>query len=255
MSGATGSAHGLAYYKPRPEATLRLFCFPYAGGSALVYRQWADRLPRQVEVCPVQLPGRGHRLDEAPVRRMSPLAALVAREIRPLLDKRFAFYGHSMGATLAFEVARLLRREGAPQPSHLFASARRAPQVPRDADAPTYDLPDSELIEELRRLNGTPPEVFAEPDLLKMMLPLIRADFEVTQTYAYEDEPPLDCAITVYGGLEDQGVRRENLEAWRAQTTAPRAVRLFPGDHFFINTNRDLLLQTLARDLYQYRLL
>ncbi|HLM58380.1 MAG TPA: alpha/beta fold hydrolase [Pyrinomonadaceae bacterium] len=254
MSGATGSVHGLAYYKPRPEATLRLFCFPYAGGSALVYRQWADRLPRQVEVCPVQLPGRGHRLGEVPVNRMAPLVALVAREIRPLLNKRFAFFGHSMGATTAFEVARLLRRERAPQPSHLFISARRAPQVP-NPDPPTYNLPESELIEDLRRLNGTPPEVFDEPDLLKMMLPLIRADFEVTQTYAYGEEPPLDCPITVYGGLGDRGVKRENLDAWCTQTTAPCAVRLFPGDHFYINANRELLLQTLTRDLHQYRLL
>ncbi len=255
MAGATSSVHGLAYYKPRPEAILRLFCFPYAGGSALIYRQWADRLPPQVEVCPVQLPGRGHRLGETPVRRMAPLVALIALEIRPLLNKRFAFFGHSMGATIAFEVARLLRREGAPQPSHLFISARRAPQVLLDADPPTYNLSESELIEDLRRLNGTPPEVFDSPDLLKMMLPVIRADFEATQTYTYEEEPPLDCPITVYGGLQDHGVRRENLDAWCAQTTAPCAVRLFPGDHFFINAKSDLLLQTLARDLYRYRLL
>ena len=122
-------------------------------------------------------------------------------------------------------------------------------------DPSTYNLPDSELIEDLRRLNGTPPEVFDEPDLLKMMLPLIRADFEVTQAYTYEEEPPLDCPITVYGGLGDHGVKRENLDAWCTQTTAPCAVRLLPGDHFFVNTNRDLLLQTLTCDLYQYRLL
>jgi medium-chain acyl-[acyl-carrier-protein] hydrolase len=203
----------------------------------------------------VQLPGRGHRLGEAPVSRMAPLVALIARELRPFLNKRFAFFGHSMGAAIAFEIARLLRRERAPQPSHLFISARRAPQVLRDPDSLTYNLPEAELIEDLRRLNGTPPEFFDEPDVLKVMLPLIRADFEVTQTYTYEEEPPLDCPITVYGGLQDDGVKRENLDAWCTQTTAPCAVRLFPGDHFFINTKRDLLLQTLTRDLYQYRLL
>ncbi|HEV2864405.1 MAG TPA: alpha/beta fold hydrolase [Pyrinomonadaceae bacterium] len=254
MSGATGAAHGLAYYKPRPEATLRLFCFPYAGGSALIYRQWADQLPPQVEVCAVQLPGRGHRIREAPLSRMAPLAALLARDIRPLLDKPFAFFGHSMGATISFELARLLRRDGAPQPSHLFVSGRSAPQVP-DTDPPTYDLPEPEFIEHLRRLNGTPPEVFDEPDLLRVMLPLVRADFEVIQTYAYEEEPPLDCPITVYGGLLDGEVKREHLDAWCAQTKAPCAMRLFPGDHFFINANRDLLLQTLTRDLYEHRLL
>jgi medium-chain acyl-[acyl-carrier-protein] hydrolase len=185
---------------------------------------------------------------------MAPLVASVAREMRPLLNKRFAIFGHSMGATMAFEIARLLRRERAPQPSHLFISGRRAPQVP-DPDPPTYNLSEPELIEDLRTLNGTPPEVFNEPELLKVMLPLIRADFEVIQTYTYEEEPPLDCPITVYGGLQDQGVTREYLNAWRTQTTALCAVRIFPGDHFFINTKRELLLQTLTRDLYQYRLL
>jgi medium-chain acyl-[acyl-carrier-protein] hydrolase len=159
-----------------------------------------------------------------------------------------------MGATIAFEIARLLRREGGPQPSHLFLSGRRAPQV-TDTDPPTYNMPEPELIEDLRRLNGTPPEVFDEPDLLSVMLPLIRADFEVIQTYDYEEEPALDCPITVYGGLQDQEVKRENLYAWCAQTTAPCGVRLFPGDHFFINANRELLLQTLTRDLYEHRLL
>lgn len=253
MSRAIASVHSLAYYKPKPEATFRLFCFPYAGGSALIYRHWADYLPPQVAVCPVQLPGRGHRLCEVPLSRMTPLVAIVAQEIRPLLNGPFAFFGHSMGAIIAFEMARLLRRDGAPQPSHLFVSGRSAPQVP-DTDPPTYNLPEPELLEDLRRLNGTPPEVFNEPTMLKMMMPLIRADFEVIQTYTYAEEPALDCPITVYGGLQDQGIKRENLDAWSAQTTAPCAVRLFPGDHFFINATRELLLQTLTRDLYEHRL-
>jgi medium-chain acyl-[acyl-carrier-protein] hydrolase len=254
MSVASASIHGLAYYKPRLEATFRLFCFPYAGGSALIYRQWANHLPRQVEVCPVQLPGRGHRLREAPLNRMSPLVEVVAQQIRELSGQPFAFFGHSMGATIAFEIARLLRRERAPQPLHLFVSGRSAPQVP-ETRTPTYNLPEPELIEDLRRLNGTPSEIFDEPDMLNVMLPLIRTDFEVVQTYAYEDEPALDCPITVYGGLQDQEVKRENLNAWCAQTTAPFRVRLFPGDHFFINANRELLLETLTRNLYEHRLL
>lgn len=254
MSVATASVHGLAYYKPRPKTTFRLFCFPYAGGSALIYRQWANYLPLQVDVCPVQLPGRGHRLRETPLKRMSSLVALIAQEIRPLLNSPFAFFGHSMGATIAFEIARLLRRERALQPLHLFVSGRSAPQV-GDTDRPTYNLPEPELIKDLRRLNGTPPKVFNEPDMLKVMLPLIRADFEVVQTYTYDEEPALDCPITIYGGLQDQEVKRENLNAWCAQTTAPCTVRLFPGDHFFINATRELLLETLTRDLCEHRLL
>lgn len=248
------SVHGLAYYKPRREATLRLFCFPYAGGSALVYRNWAERLPVQVEVCPVQLPGRGHRLREPAISQMLPLADAVMREIRPLMDKPFAFFGHSMGATLAFEIARLLRKSEAAQPSHLFVSGRSAPQV-IDTDPPTYNLPEPELLEELRRLNGTPPEVLDEPELLTLMLPLIRADFEAIQTYPYVEEPPLGCPISVYGGLQDDDVSRESLEAWCEQTTASCTLRMFPGDHFFINTTREWLLQTLTRELSEHQLL
>jgi medium-chain acyl-[acyl-carrier-protein] hydrolase len=249
-----GAISYLAYHKPKPRATLRLFCFPYAGGSALIYREWGAHLPEQVEVCPVQLPGRGHRLREPPLPRMQPLAEETARALQPLFDKPFAFFGHSMGAVLAFEIARLLRARSGPSPSHLFVSGRQAPQVPETA-APTYDLPEPEFIEELRRLNGTPPEVLAEPELMQVMLPLLRADFEAVQTYTYREEPPLDCPLSVYGGGQDEEVSREELEGWCEQTNAACTLRLFPGDHFFLNTARDTVLRTLTRELYERQLL
>jgi medium-chain acyl-[acyl-carrier-protein] hydrolase len=230
-----------------------LFCFPYAGGSALTYRDWAARLPAHVEVYPVQLPGRGDRVREKPISRMLPLAHAVARELLPLIDRPFALFGHSMGAILAFEIARLLRKHRAPQPLHLFASGHTAPQAAATAPQ-TYNLPDAELMEELRRLNGTPEELLGEPELMKVMLPLLRADFEADQAYAYAEEPPLNCPISVYGGLRDPETSREELEAWRRQTTSSCTVRMFPGDHFFINTDREMVLQTLSRELYQYQL-
>jgi len=251
--GATAIS-SLAYHKPKPRATLRLFCFPYAGGSALIYREWGAALPVQVEVCPVQLPGRGHRLREAPLQRMQPLAEESARALLPLFDRPFAFFGHSMGALLAFEIARLLRARNVPGPSHLFVSGRQAPQA-AETEPPTYDLPEPEFIEELRRLNGTPPEVLAHPELMQVMLPLLRADFEAVQTYAYREEPPLDCPISIYGGVQDEEVSREDLDGWCAQTNAPCTVRLFPGDHFFLNTARDMVLRTLARELHERHLL
>ncbi len=248
------SLHGLAYYARRPQATFKLFCFPYAGGSALTYRDWAEKLPPHVEVYPIQLPGRAHRLRDQPITRMLSLAASIMHEIRPLVDKPFAFFGHSMGAILAFEIARLLRKNRASEPSHLFVAGHSAPQIAR-RDPPTYNLPDKELMEELRHLNGTPKEVLDEPELMKVMLPLIRADFEANETYIYGEEPPLSYPISAYGGLQDHQVSREDLEAWCRQTTVSCTLQLFPGDHFFINTNREILLQTLSRELYQHQLL
>jgi len=242
----------LASYRRNPAAKLRLFCFPYAGGAALIYSNWFKSLPPQVEVCPIQLPGRGSRVLEKLFTRMEPLVEAVARELRPLLDKPFAFFGHSMGAAISFEVARLLRREGAALPVHLFVSGRSAPQLHKP-QRHAYKLPEAELIEELRRLKGTPAEVLEHPELMQVVLPLVRADFEVIQTYTAAAEPPLDIPLTAFGGLMDDDVSREDLEAWRAQTTRAFSLRMLPGDHFYLTTNQQLLLPLLSQELYRHR--
>jgi medium-chain acyl-[acyl-carrier-protein] hydrolase len=190
---------------------------------------------------------------EQPLRRMSRLVEETARELRPMLDKPFVFFGHSMGAVLGFELARLLRESHDPEPAHLFVSGRQAPQV-ADRAAPTYDLPEKELLAELRRLNGTPQEVLDEPELMQVMLPLLRADFEAIQTYAFSGGPPLDCPISAYGGVQDDEIGRDAIQGWCEQTSASCVVRMFPGDHFFLNTARDQILQTISRELYQRQL-
>jgi surfactin synthase thioesterase subunit len=243
----------LAPYKENPAAQLRLFCFPYAGGGAPIYSRWVKSLPPQVEVCPVQLPGRGGRLLETPFTRMGPLVQDLTRELRPYSDKPFAFFGHSMGAAIGFEIARLLRREGAPSPAHLFVSGRRAPQLQRP-ERPTYNLPEAELIEELRRLKGTPAEVLEHPELMKVLLPVLRADFELIQTYEPRDEPPLDIPLTAFGGLEDDEVGREGLEGWRAHTIRAFSLRVFPGDHFYLTASQQLLLPALTQELFRHGL-
>ena len=252
MNGVGKHNPWLSIYRPQPSASLRLFCFPYAGGTSLIYRSWAESLPPQVEVCPVQLPGRGERLRERPYTRVGPLVEAVAGNLVTHLDKPFAFFGHSMGAIIAFELARHLRRTRGLQPAHLFISGRRAPQLP-ESDRITYNLPEAELIEELRLLSGTPPEVLAHPELMRLMLPVLRADFELLQTWEYRPEPPLDCPITVCGGLEDREVSREKLSAWREQTTKAFNLRMFSGDHFFLHTARPQLLQMLAAELGRTR--
>jgi medium-chain acyl-[acyl-carrier-protein] hydrolase len=239
-----------AHVKPNPQASLRLFCFPYAGGSALIFRKWVDALPSFVEVCPVQLPGRGNRLDEEPISCPDALVRAVAEALAPHLDKPFALFGHSMGATISFELARLLRREGAVMPQHLFISGRRAPQVP-DREPPLYNLPEQELRDELHKLGGTPVEVLEHPELMEVMLPLLRADLTVAETYVCTAEPPLDCPISVFGGLQDKDVTREDLLAWAEHTTGRFTLRMLAGDHFFLNTAQPLLLRTLSQELYQ----
>ena len=254
MSTNTLTVSWLAHHRPLARASLRLFCFPYAGGSAAMYRSWSESLPWQVEVCPVQLPGRGSRIREPLFTQMTDLVASVAKDVKTYLDKPFAFFGHSMGAIIAFELARLLRQEGHAEPVHLFVSGRSAPQTPCEHPH-TYDLPEEEFVQELRRMNGTPAEVLADPELMQFMMPLLRADFEIIQTYAYVDGPPLNCAITAFGGLNDDEVTRDSLEGWRKQTTKATTLRLFPGDHFFIHKVQPSLLRMISSELYQHNLL
>lgn len=237
--------------KPNPHARLRLFCFPYAGSGALTFRSWAfSGISPSVEVCPIELPGRGLRMKEEPFTRMLPLVQAIAPALLPYLDAPFAFFGHSMGGLISFELARLLRRNYGYSPSHLFISGRRAPQVP-DPDPPIHALPHSEFLGELRRLNGTPEAVLQNEELMQLLLPTLRADFAVLETYVYTPEPPLDCPITTFGGLQDQEVCCEVLEAWREQTHAAFSLQMFPGDHFFLHASQSRMLQSLNQTLTQ----
>jgi medium-chain acyl-[acyl-carrier-protein] hydrolase len=234
--------------KPNPQARIRLFCYPNAGAGITIFRAWPDGLPADVEVCPVQLPGRGTRLMEPPFTQLSPLVQALAEALFPLLDKPFAFFGHSLGALVSFELARQLRRHYGVQPVRLFISADRAPQIP-NRDPPVHSLPEGEFLLELNRLKGTPREVLEDEELRQIMLPLLRADFAVYETYRYLTEPPLNCPISAFGGLQDERIIRGDLEAWRDQTCASFSLRMFPGDHFFLNTTQPALLQALAQEL------
>jgi len=216
----------------------------------LIYRKWGSRLHAAVEVCPVNLPGRSPRASEPSFVNLFDLSQAVGKGILPHCDKPFAVFGHSFGAMLAFEVARYLRRQHLNGPVHLFVSGRRAPQVP-DEDPPTYNLPRDAFIQELKRINGTPKEVLEHDELVEMFLPMIQADFQACQTYEFTPEPPLDCGITAFCGLTDDEETRERVEPWREQTTRSFSLLELPGDHFFIHSSEDLLLQTMDRQLQQ----
>ena len=239
----------IAFPRQNPHARLRLFCFPYAGGSSLIFRKWVDSLPASIELCPVRLPGREGRARETPYHHLHSLVEATYEGIQSYLDKPFAFFGHSMGAILSYHLTHYARHKCGLEPAHLFISGRRAPQF-TDEQTPTYKLPDKEFIEDLQRLNGTPREVLENHELMQMMIPLLRADFEVCQTYQYAPLPVLSCPITAYGGLQDADVSRENLAGWREHTTGTFTLRMLPGDHFFINSSTPLLLRTLAAVLH-----
>ncbi len=214
----------------------RVFWFPHAGGGAA--RAYIG----------VRLPGRESRIAEAPFERMKPLVEALANAIEPYTSEPFAFLGHSMGAAVAFELARMLRRRGAPLPRMMIVSAARAPQY-RRGWVPPPDPSDEQLIEELRRLEGIPADLLDEPGSWRAILPALKADAALYRHYVYTDEAPLDCPIRAYGGAEDPNITLEHLEAWREQTTASFRVRLFAGRHFYLNSSWEEFRAALEEDL------
>ncbi|HJP92470.1 MAG TPA: thioesterase domain-containing protein [Pyrinomonadaceae bacterium] len=235
-------------YKDKPDARIRLFCFPYAGGNAGSFRAWQNLLPGFVQVSPVQPPGRGERLSEPAFKHLPDMIQVLGPSLLPFLNKPFAFFGHSMGALIVFEFTRWLRRTNNPLPIRLFISGRRAPQFPEE-EPPSHDLPEPEFIERLRELNGTPHEVLDHPELMQLMIPLLRADFSVCENYQYKVEPPLTCPMTVFGGLGDVEVQREKLAPWREHTTSSFSLHIFPGDHFFIHSAQNEITRVIAQQL------
>jgi medium-chain acyl-[acyl-carrier-protein] hydrolase len=238
--------------KPNSKTKLRLFCLPYAGGGASIFRRWSEYLPAEIEVCPIQLPGRENRWKEPLFTHISPLVETLATILHPYLQKiPFAFFGHSMGALIAFELTRQLCDNYNCHPTHLFVSGRAAPQI-TTSDSPIHQLPESEFLEELRRLDGTPEAVLQNAELMKLLIPILRADFALCETYIYSIKKQLDCPISVFGGLQDHKLSYENLIAWHELTNNERRLRLFPGNHFFLQSVQPLVLSAISQDIKQH---
>lgn len=237
-------------FRPQLAARLRLFCLPHAGGSATVYRQWATSVAPFVDVCAVEYPGRGTRFREPLFRELRPLVEALADGITPALDLPFAFFGHSLGSLVAFELARTLRRRQRREPAHLFASGRPAPHV-KLRRQPLHDLPTPAFMAELRKMNGTPEEVLSNPELMEIYVPILRADFAIEGTYVHAEEAPLDCPISAYGGRADEGVREKHIAAWGRHTRGAFTHRLFDGGHFFLDGNREAVIGQVCAELSQ----
>jgi medium-chain acyl-[acyl-carrier-protein] hydrolase len=235
-------------FKPRPAARLRLFCFPYAGGSASIYRDWAQHVIPEVEVIGIQPPGRESRISEPLIDDLPLLLRGIFDALRPHLDRPCLFFGHSLGALVSYEMARLLRDTDFHSVLRgLFVSGSAAPQLRKNM-AVLHDLPDGEFIERLRALNGTPKDLFDYPELLELFLPILRNDFFLSEVYRHRPAAPLDIPIHCLGGEADPRVDMAQLTGWKAQSThRPFSMTLFQGDHFFIHPERGGVIDLVNR--------
>ena len=229
----------------KSRSRYRLFCLPYAGGGASIYHSWQRELSAEIEVCPIQLPGRENLLRETPQTRIKPLIQALSSQIESYLDLPYAVFGHSLGAWVGFELIRELRRLQRPLPAHFLVSGSKAPQLP-DLKPPIHRLPDDKFLAKIEGFKGTPEAVLQNSELMEQFLPILRADFAILETYFYTEEDPLDCPIAVFGGKEDSQVTPVQLTAWQHQTEAEFDLQMFDGDHFFLNSARQELLKAIA---------
>lgn len=213
-----------------------------------MFSNWSRFLPEGVEVCALLLPGRENRLKDQPIHQISPLIKILTSVMPSYLQTPFAFFGHSMGAIIGFELARSLREHYSIAPELMFVSACDAPQSPH-RDLLISALPDPEFKEALRRIDGTPELVLQNDELMQLMLPTLRADFALCETYTYSAAPPLDCPIDAFCGINDSRLDKESMATWGNQTTGEFSLRMLPGNHFFLHSAQKSLLEHVSNDL------
>lgn len=237
-----------------PGASLRLFCFAHSGGGASLFREWTNALAGSgLEVCPVQLPGREERLRELPFEQIRPLVVEMARNLQPYFDRPFAFFGHSLGALLAFSLANYLEVEQGLSPEYLFVSGCRAPRLNFN-ESPIHQLPLAGFIGQLRRrYGGLPESILSNPELLNIFTPALRADFRLLESYDYALDHPanrrLTCPVRALGGEDDRAVSEAELELWQTHTTGSFKLKMFEGDHFFVRSRLPEVSRFLLQDL------
>lgn len=234
----------LRCYRPRPPAATKLICLPHAGGSASAYRAWPDRAGAGIEVHAVQYPGREDRLTDPFIDRMDALVEAIVTELAATRLGRFAFFGHSMGGAVAYEVTVRLRALGLPEPTHLFVSGRQPPEHHRGGTLHTKD--DQALVDELVRLRPANAELMAEPDLASIVLPVVRNDYRLIETYQPTDAPPLTCPITALVGEHDTELTVHEAADWAGRTRGKARLHTFPGDHFYLVDHRAAVIDTVV---------
>lgn len=240
-------ARWLKSYGRGGSAEIRLFCLHHAGGTAAMYRDWGRRMPAWIEPVAVQLPGRGDRFLEPPLDAMEPLLDALVEVFEPLLDQAYACYGLSMGARVAWALTHRLRDKGLPLPRMLFLASAAAPCW----EEGRADWGDSEadLIGYLREMGGTPPEVFAEPELLASLLPILRADLTLVDSYRFRPDTPLDLPIRAFAGIDDVEGSPERMSGWRDETRGRFDLDVVAGGHFFDASGEEHVVRTIVNDL------
>jgi len=237
-----------AYSSARPSR-LRLICFPPAGMGPVVFKNWAAELPPGVSLCAVHLPGRTARFREPAMTSVPELVDAITRAIAQLPELPFAFFGHSMGAILAEEVTRRLMELSLPIPRHLIVSGRRPPSLP-DPNPPIGGLSDAAFVDEIgRRYDGIPREILANPDVLELLLPSLRADIVALEKFQPGPQPPLPIPVSAFGGDSDPMTPPADLKAWEKETQAAFELRIFPGGHFYLDAQRKAVISEIARIL------
>jgi medium-chain acyl-[acyl-carrier-protein] hydrolase len=237
-------------FKQVKDANIRLFCFHYGGGSASMFRQWPKDLIDGAELLAIQLPGREERFNEPLLNNIIQVVDNLCSNFNNYVDKPFVIFGHSIGALVAFEFVRALRKKGMSQPKHLIVSGAKAPQISLNKQ-PIHDLPDAKFIEELRKYNGIPNDIVEDEDIMAIFMPIIRADFCISETYKYINEEALTSPMTVLGGLNDNTFYQEDLLKWKEQTKSIFKYYLLSGDHFFINTSYKEVIKIINQILYK----
>jgi pyochelin biosynthetic protein PchC len=245
-AGRAGSGRWIRGYRRVPGG-VPLFCFPHAGGAASYFHPWSAALAPGIEVLAVQYPGREDRAAEPCLTTVADLADQIHAALGPSLPGTFAFFGHSMGAILAFEVARRITREQGRGPAHLFVSGRPAP--PRYRHRNLHRAGNPALIAELRSLGGTDPRILQASDVLDLILPTMRADYTASETYRFDPGPPLSCDLTAMTGDRDATNTTQDAAAWSAHTTGTFHLQVYPGGHFYLDDCRTQVLKLISSAL------
>jgi len=241
----------LVSYQESDDANLTLFCFPYAGGNAAVFKSWINYLPKTVNLFAIELPGHGTRLSEKPIDNFKALIEDITKAALPLLSKPYVVFGHSMGAIFAFEFIRHLRKQEKSIPMHMFLSAQEGARFKHNN--PKYLLPNHEFIEYLRKKSGTSEKILASKELMDCLLPMLRLDHKFSETYHldYQEESPLNCPITVFSGLDDD-IKEDALKIWSSETQSQFEIEYFPGGHFFFRQQEKAVISVILKKIEKY---
>jgi medium-chain acyl-[acyl-carrier-protein] hydrolase len=244
----TANQRAVRWLSQRNSGKMRLFCFSCAGGTVEIFRRWAHLLPPDIELCGIELPGRGSRWAEPLRTDIQSLMDSFMPELMLWLDKPMSLLGHSLGALVSFETARQLRREGFEEIIDLFIASFRGPNT-HSCNQRVTILPDPQIIEWLRHLKGVPEKIMCNPSLMTTILPILRADLGIVETYEYTPGLPFNWPISVFAGISDPTIRRQDLGAWREHTSATFSLQMFPGGHFFLHSGEQKFLNVLSEML------